>query len=203
MSGIQIFKRIGFTLAEILVTLGVIGAVAAMTVPTLVQDIQDTQYKTAWKKTYTDMNQVTQRILLDNAGSIKGLFSTTTVFRDIFANYVQYTKLCSASDTVNNCWHDGSNWRYMHTSPTFASDNPGMVLNNGTLLRFIETNSNCSPKCSRLTIDINGFKSPNTIGKDIHYVDIFEGSIKPMTTTIDSCSPSGSGYGCATKYLYQ
>ena len=35
--------KTGFTLAEILVTLGIIGVIASMTIPNLVQDIQDAQ----------------------------------------------------------------------------------------------------------------------------------------------------------------
>ena len=40
-------KRFGFTLAEVLITLGIIGVVAAMTKPTLMNQTQGAQYKTA------------------------------------------------------------------------------------------------------------------------------------------------------------
>ena len=43
-------KRFGFTLAEVLITLGIIGVVAAMTMPTLMNSTQGAQYKTAYKK---------------------------------------------------------------------------------------------------------------------------------------------------------
>ena len=43
-------KRFGFTLAEVLITLGIIGVVAAMTMPTLMNQTQGAQYKTAYKK---------------------------------------------------------------------------------------------------------------------------------------------------------
>ena len=39
-----------FTLAEVLITLGIIGVVAAMTMPTLMNQTQGAQYKTAYKK---------------------------------------------------------------------------------------------------------------------------------------------------------
>ena len=38
----------GFTLAEVLITLGIIGVVAAMTMPTLINSTQGAQYKTAF-----------------------------------------------------------------------------------------------------------------------------------------------------------
>ena len=40
-------KKNAFTLAEVLITLGIIGIVAAITIPTLINNVQDAQYKTA------------------------------------------------------------------------------------------------------------------------------------------------------------
>ena len=50
-------RRIAFTLAEVLITLGIIGIVAAMTLPTLIQDYQKKQAVSQLKKTYSIMNQ--------------------------------------------------------------------------------------------------------------------------------------------------
>ena len=50
-------KRFGFTLAEVLITLGIIGVVAAMTIPTLIANTSSTQFKTAYKKTLSTLNQ--------------------------------------------------------------------------------------------------------------------------------------------------
>ena len=41
-----------FTLAEVLITLGIIGIVAEMTIPILMQNVQDAQFKAAMKKTF-------------------------------------------------------------------------------------------------------------------------------------------------------
>lgn len=46
-----------FTLAEVLITLGVIGVVAAMTLPTVFADIKATRFKTQFKKTLSVVNQ--------------------------------------------------------------------------------------------------------------------------------------------------
>ena len=50
-------KKFGFTLAEVLITLGIIGVVAAMTMPTLLANTQGAQFKTAFKKELSTMNQ--------------------------------------------------------------------------------------------------------------------------------------------------
>ena len=41
-----------FTLAEVLITLGIIGMVAAMTLPALMNDKQNKELQTQFKKTY-------------------------------------------------------------------------------------------------------------------------------------------------------
>ena len=43
-------RKNAFTLAEVLITLGIIGVVAAMTIPTLISNTNGAQFKTAYKK---------------------------------------------------------------------------------------------------------------------------------------------------------
>ena len=50
-------KRFGFTLAEVLITLGIIGVVAAMTIPTLISNTNGAQFKTGFKKALSTLNQ--------------------------------------------------------------------------------------------------------------------------------------------------
>lgn len=56
----------GFTLAEVLVTLGVIGVVAAMTLPTLIQNYRNHVAETRLKKFYSTFNQAIQRSVVEN-----------------------------------------------------------------------------------------------------------------------------------------
>ena len=56
----------GFTLAEVLVTLGIIGVVSAMTIPTLVKNHQRTVYVTQLKKVVTELAQAADRAASDN-----------------------------------------------------------------------------------------------------------------------------------------
>lgn len=50
-------RRQGFTLAEVLITLGIIGVVAAMTIPTLISNTNGAQFKSAYKKALSSLNQ--------------------------------------------------------------------------------------------------------------------------------------------------
>lgn len=59
-------SHMGFTLAEVLVTLGIIGVVSAMTVPTLMQNYQRQSYVTQLHKVYNEFSQAAERYKNDN-----------------------------------------------------------------------------------------------------------------------------------------
>ncbi|MBQ8460661.1 type II secretion system protein [bacterium] len=50
-------KSAAFTLAEVLITLGIIGVVAAMTIPTLIANTQGQRVRSQFKKTLSTLNQ--------------------------------------------------------------------------------------------------------------------------------------------------
>lgn len=47
----------GFTLSEVLITLGIIGVVAAMTIPTLIANTNGAKFRSQFKKTLSSLNQ--------------------------------------------------------------------------------------------------------------------------------------------------
>ena len=58
-------RRFGFTLAEVLVTLGIIGVVSAMTVPSLMQNYQRQSYVAQLHKVYNELSQSLVRYQTD------------------------------------------------------------------------------------------------------------------------------------------
>lgn len=64
------FKKHAFTLAEVLITLGVIGIVAAMTLPSLIQKRQNKVLETQFKKSYSMISQVFLSVITDEYGGI-------------------------------------------------------------------------------------------------------------------------------------
>ena len=50
-------RKLGFTLAEVLITLGIIGVVAAMTIPTLIANTNGAKFRSQFKKTLSTLNQ--------------------------------------------------------------------------------------------------------------------------------------------------
>ena len=56
-SAMHTAKRQGLTLAEVLITLGIIGVVAAMTIPTLISNTNGAKFRSQFKKTLSTLNQ--------------------------------------------------------------------------------------------------------------------------------------------------
>jgi len=107
-------KKIAFTLAEVLITIGVIGVVAAMTIPTLISNYQKRAWTAQLQKTYAVLNQGFRRMLADDNVSA---LSQTETFQSIggesandgYGNY----KKCSYNEDIDseNCKNFYSNLR--------------------------------------------------------------------------------------------
>ena len=55
------FERLAFTLAEVLITLGIIGVVAAITIPSLITKLENIKNSTILKEDYSILQQVMRR----------------------------------------------------------------------------------------------------------------------------------------------
>ncbi len=75
-------KRFGFTLAEVLITLGIIGVVAAMTIPTLIANTNSAKFRSQFKKSLSTLNQAglmaQAQYDFDYAGTDTACSTTTT-----------------------------------------------------------------------------------------------------------------------------
>jgi len=65
MFGYDKHKKSGFTLAEVLITLGIIGVVAAMTIPTLMMNYQKQVWESKLKKAYSVATNACERMLVE------------------------------------------------------------------------------------------------------------------------------------------
>lgn len=223
----------GFTLAEVLITLGIIGIVAAMTIPTLMKNTQDAELKSAWKKAYSVISQASLNVKNDNGGTFAGLGSafdlnSQNTLRDAYTNYLKVVKKCDA-DAYGLCFHPESGGIYLDTVkllngtshlqcnsylPYFFESASGVILPDGQLVLFawVNTGTACTfsiegytNDCGFMTVDVNGFKGPNTVGRDIFAIEILENKIVPAGTGTlsNTCSTSSTGQGCAARYLYE
>src|SRR5574344_2152474 len=68
--GLQL-KKAAFTLAEVLIVLGIIGVVAAFTIPVLIHKIENIEYKSSAKKAYSALQNAYNLVIEDNGGEFK------------------------------------------------------------------------------------------------------------------------------------
>ena len=169
-------KRFGFTLAEVLITLGIIGVVAAMTMPTLINSTQGAQYKAAYKKALSAISQaVTLNVALDE-------WSFADVTTD--SNYSLETMLKSRMNVVRTetgTFTDPKGAQYQAkiglsghgqgvSQAQSTSGNTTLFFNDGIMFTYNATNAiNCTqadgatPRICKGFIDVNGIKAPNRI----------------------------------------
>ena len=177
-----------FTLAEVLITLGIIGVVAAMTIPTLIQNQQKQETISRLKKMYSTISQSAKMSEVEN-GSISSWAYPTIDWDDtqsqVFWNtyFIPYSNLSVIKEctTVNRfeCW--ASDAKYLDGSTNSGSGYIYWVLKDGSCVSL----SSASSTQAQIFVDINGQKKPNVSGKDIFYlvIDKIKGSVLLAGTT--------------------
>ncbi len=95
-----------FTLAEVLITLGIIGVVAAMTIPTLVADYQERSYNTA---ATTFERKLGEALKVMNSQMTLAGHSSTESFVDELKKHIKITKTC-ANDKLMDCFENEVFW---------------------------------------------------------------------------------------------
>jgi len=194
-----------FTLAEVLITLLIVGVIASIVIPGLIQDSQQAEYKAAWKKSFADISNASKLLSQEYGGNLTGVCSTHVCIRDLYLKYLSYNSLCNGSTVVGNCWNidgaKGLNGGTVLTPAWFGG--AALTVNNGQFYYFETSSGACNPACYVFVVDVNGFKGPNTAGKDIYYALIHNNGIaKPYGSGSTPSCPSGNGLDCSNKYLY-
>ncbi len=171
-------KAKAFTLSEVLITLGIIGIIAAMTLPSLVGRYQEKVTVTRLKKYYSILSQAFERSVYDTQTNPKdwGMGDMYDAQSHInFANhFVPYLNISQ------NCVGKDNNYAMKHCFATGDNANPiyyaHVVLNDGTRVSFRLWWSDCQGKfgtskplesvCGSIGLDLNGNKAPNQLGQD-------------------------------------
>ena len=217
-------KKAAFTLAEVLITLGIIGIVAAMTLPSLINNIRNKDLEARFKTAYSLVSQAVLRMSLDEpeiaefycARTADGTFGDelNNTFIPAFSKYFQTT-------TVNNNRNDsmyltriGYSREYFvqpYRSEFFNNDghdNGYMILKNGMII----FSSGCwwdgaSGAPVDFIVDTNGLRGPNKLGYDVFYFQIVEDNILmpsnskytyiEAATSDESCCNFEEGGTCA------
>ena len=162
-------KNLAFTLAEVLITLGIIGIVAAMVIPSLINAYQKHVTVTRLKQTYAQITQAVKLSEADN-GDITGWdMGTATLHKRAegieFANkyilpYLKYSYICNNTKSYCNDIII-KNIKGDNTDSAFKNDF-AIALMNGTIIRLDPRDT-----YTFITVHINGGSSSNIIGKNV------------------------------------
>ncbi len=186
-------RKMAFTLAEVLITLGIIGVVAALTMPALIGNYRKVQTVTQLKKMYSAMHQSIQ-MAQNEYGDIVD-WDWTLNSDEFFQKYLSLNfsvlKNCAQGE---GCWNkDGgfqlSGYKYSD-APSFAAGGIAskISLSDGTYIALIKQDNNHI----HIHVDVNGDKRPNTYG-----IDIFV-----MTLTLKEYSDYAHNIPVAGLYMF-
>ena len=137
----------GFTLAEILVSLGIIGVVAAMTIPNLLHDTSKQETVSKLEKEYTSLSQAVKMSEINNGnnstwdwGTSGDAASVKASFDTYWAPYLRISKYCT---TYQDCGYTtNAPWKYsdgisdIGTGVIDAGSRTTVSLADGSMLMF-------------------------------------------------------------------
>ena len=165
-------KKAAFTLAEVLITLGVIGVVAAMTMPTVIKKYNEHVTVNKVKKFYSVMNQSLMLSIKDNGFVDEWNYTNVNQFADYIKPYLKIVKDCQ---TNSGCI--GESYKYLNETGSVNYNSNGtnydyykLFLADGTSLWFrihaksattpcVMTDGGTPNVCGLLWIDVNGKKN--------------------------------------------
>ena len=160
-------KRFGFTLTEVLITLSIVGIIAALTIPSMTQNVSKQQVGPALAKAVNNLENANRKVLADQ-GAIR--------LSDIDDNYFNILSMILNGDLDNA------------TSPTKFITNDGIhYYNKNFTFKGASGATNTT-----VTIDLNGNKKPNVSG-----VDQFEVTVDPsgeITLGSDAAAVKKNGW---------
>jgi len=92
-------RRRGYTLSEVLITIAVIGVIAALTIPTMLNNMSKKVYLSAYKKRYAEISTAIKASVLENKTTSKWnhTLDSDTFFKKYLAPYLK-VKNC------DHCW---------------------------------------------------------------------------------------------------
>ncbi|MCM1339833.1 MAG: prepilin-type N-terminal cleavage/methylation domain-containing protein, partial [Muribaculaceae bacterium] len=216
--------KAAFTLSEVLITLGIIGIVAAITIPGLMAAYRRIAYPVQLKAVYSKLIEAHKKITTDWGDTESWNFSTRTSpdtqgndeILQRFAAELSAVKYCSYGLGITKCLPaytiNSLNGESISKAIAYL---PGqywrLQMKNGAIISFIFATHGgsvwwfVSQKGYRaaILIDINGPAKPNIAGRDVFLFALKEGSnpIVPFYNDTNDCNKDGASLSCAKKIM--
>lgn len=224
-------NKAGFTLAEVLITLGIIGVVAAMTIPTLMQNTNEKEKISQLKKVYTNLSNAYKLATVyhgkPSTWTSEKTPEQTDLFLDNIVSNMKVIQRCKVGET--GCFEGYyKSLTGTERADILVSGHSRVVLSDGSFVGFFLNSPQCQYMgsgssagvnkkgiCGGLIVDVNGKKGPNIAGKDIFTFFAMEDEILPAGTQDDNtefafsklCSRNStnanqSGQGCTAWVIF-
>lgn len=180
-------KNRAFTLAEVLITLGIIGIIAAMTLPSIIASYRRKVVVLRLKRTYSVLSQAFERSKADygdpSGWELSGYNESIDNYRIITEKFVKFylvPYLAKIKETKYAAWKDYG-YKYIKIFSDWSNeqnlnrDGQMLALNDGTILQVSIATHNYGTEEDRddriigimIWADVNGLQMPNEAGKDI------------------------------------
>ena len=202
-------RKNAFTLAEVLITLAIIGVVAAMTIPTLITKYEEKAIITQVTKLYSDLSNAYRLNIATGDGTLRTIeiiknFRTMKICEKTYVGCAdnKYTELNGST----------TSWGKTDSFPVNYA-----LIQDGKIFRYIDGATDCSLSagenlfyCGEFSVDVNGNKGPNVIGKDVFFFYITKKGVLPFGTRDETrmsfekeCAGGNlRGFGC-TAWIIQ
>lgn len=214
-----VVKKSAFTLAEVLITLGIIGVVAAMTLPTLIQQHQKQVYVTQLQKAVNTWDNMIRKMQADEGvtelkdtelfskavcsdqdcewfSSSDSNYVNYSALEEIIVKYLKTAKICKQGECSNE--YKNNQTYKIKTANTINNINCDYY--NGYFASSVGFYSvdgaiyyigTYGFSGLYVAIDVNGDKKPNTIGRDFFtfYLYNYDNNYKGLNPH-DSCTES-------------
>lgn len=165
--------RTAFTLAEVLITLSIIGVVAALTMPALIGNYKKKQTVVHLQKAYSVLSQASKLSEADNgepSGWTKNGAGKAALTEFLHKYYLPYFRVIKSCETdIADCGFAESKLLNGSGNDHINNDGTAYVLTDGTSILFTNFPSK---NYIVMYLDVNGMKAPNTVGKDQFRFDL-------------------------------
>mgnify|MGYP004704990623 CR=1 FL=1 len=197
----------GFTLSETLICLGIVGVVAALTVPSVMKNYQKRLLTNQLQKTYYQIANATQTIM--DTEHVDNFYETTAgqcSKKEDCEKSLEYWMNNYFLPVKKNCGKNANNLCLAGLAPdsykTMNDTNAGTI-DNQYCIQTSDGAAICSriqDKCLSLIVDVNGPAAPNMSGRDVFSMDIHQdGSISDYGSGCANNAFGCSAASCGTK----
>lgn len=184
--------KFAFTLAEVLITLGIIGVVAALTMPTLIQNYKERVIVVQAKKAYSNFTNVMNLMKFQvSADDFSGIFATGETADEIvknIGNYYNGSTVCL--DSTEDCGTSYDVKLAIDNNRSEEFSYPRILNSDGSSIYFRNIDEySCSGsrpvaptdgRCATIVLDVNGqHKGPNQYGADVHQIIVYVKNLIP------------------------